>query len=213
MLATACGGEKELNPVVTVRFAQPFPAAAPDLQAFPVRDQGHYSTEVDSTQQLIVTPGALLNLRSIRLQVSRRQWDSLARAHPECVAHWLTGSSPLYRITPASPDSLWLSYQERGTLLSLRRPAGSHLRRYRGRYYLSTPASEDSTQWQVRRLTLLGDHYAWASFNPDSLRLRALAPATVQLRRRAGRLFFTLNPAAGPTTRQVHGYAGLWLPE
>jgi len=35
----------------------------------------------------------------------------------------------------------------------------------------------------------------------------------VRLRRQARRLFFTLSPAPGAATRQVHDYAGLWLPE
>ncbi len=202
-----------MEPVVTVRFAQPFPSDSPDLKAFSARDQGQYPDVVDSTRRLQVTRTALQNRQVFRGWMPRHEWGSLARAQPDSMARFLANPRLGFRLTAVTPDSVQLSYQEVSTILNLREPKHAHLRHYRGRYYLSQPAPDDSTAWEVRRLTLSKGHFAWERFNPDSLRIRALAPTSVQLRRQAGRLFFTVNPADKKSTHQVHDYAGLWLPE
>jgi hypothetical protein len=108
-----------------------------------------------------------------------------------------------------APDSCRLRWTTRDTLGQLKEANATHLRRYRGRYYLSIPA--DSGRWQVERLAVVGRQLRWPEFNRDSLRIRALQPSTVRLKRAESRLLFTLAPRPGLATRQVNKYAGLWL--
>lgn len=65
----------------------------------------------------------------------------------------------------------------------------------------------------VQRLAVVDQRFFLQRFNPDSLRIQALDPATVRQRRANGNLIFTLDPSPGRATRQVDGYDGLWLSE
>jgi len=198
--------------MATVHFAQPFPPATPDLKVIPTYDWGHYRAASDTSRQLLIAADALVNVYLLQGHVERRERDSLARVQPDSLVRMVAKFNSLSGLKLTVAYTLF-SYAMKDTLFSFRQPAQTHVRRYRGHYYFSQPAPDDSTAWEVRRLTLSKGHFAWEHFNPDSLRIRALAPTTVRLRRQARRLFFTLSPAPGAATRQVHDYAGLWLPE
>ena len=52
----------------------------------------------------------------------------------------------------------------------------------------------------VQRLAVVGQQFFLQRFNPDSLRIQALDPATVRQRRANGNLIFTLDPSPGRAT-------------
>lgn len=73
--------------------------------------------------------------------------------------------------------------------------------------------NSDGATWTVQRMAVVDQQFFLQRFNPDSLRIQALDPATVRQRRVNGNLIFTLDPSPGRATRQVDGYDGLWLSE
>ncbi len=199
-LLPSCGPEVEVN------FAQPFPRHAPDLSGFPARHQGQFVAADDT---------ALTMLVENKLVVRRRFWSRMASAHQldslGLPARTFQGWGPdgqRYRVQAAPRDSFRLRGEQRDTLVALR--PGVKLRRYRGWYYLSAP-NADSATWTVQRLAVVDRQFFMQRFNPDSLRIRALDPATVRLRQANGNLIFTLSPQSGRANRQINDYEGLWL--
>ena len=191
---------EEAEPVV-VYFAEPFPANAPDLSGFLPHDCQQYTAVGDTERVFRVSAKVLtasyvesLNLRGALLDSAR-----------------LPRRPGQGQVQALAADSFRLRAETLDTLLNLAGPQRTRLRRYRGVYYISTPAYLDSTKWVVRRISLADRHITWQLFNPDSLRVRALAPGIVQQRRAKGQLRLTLVPQARWAIRQVAGYAGLWL--
>lgn len=194
-------------PEAEVDFARPFPANAPDLREFPAWWQGQYVAVNDTALHLSISPRLLVSQRFLSLVVTARQLDSMGLP-----PHLTRGRDPNgagYQVQAAGADSARLRWEERDTLAAL--GPRTKLRRYHNLCYLNT-STADSTTWAVQRLTVVDGRFSLQKFNPDTLRIRALGPATVQLRRKQGSLFFTLDPRPGRATRQVHSYDGLWLP-
>ena len=195
-------------PVPEVEFARPFPANAPDLREFPADCQGQYAATADAALCLSVGSQVLVRRRACRLTITAHQFDSLGLP-PRAAQAWGPGGAH-YQLQAVGADSVQLRWEERDTLAALGPRA--KLRRYRGWYYLSTAGAADSAAWTVQRLAVANRQFSLQSFNPDTLRIRALDAATVQLRRGHGHRLFILSPRSGRATRQVSGYAGLWLP-
>ncbi|MGI4870517.1 MAG: hypothetical protein ACRYFX_04985 [Janthinobacterium lividum] len=202
-LLTAC------DPPVEVHFAQPFPAAAADLPGFAPGDCGRFVAADDSTRSVVVQPGLLLAQRLLADSVGLRQLDSLGL--PRQAGIFRGHDSVLYRVQPLQASRFRLSQQWADTVLRLAAGSPARLRRYKGWYYLNLPTDTDAGQWEVQRLAVVGKQLYWQSFNPDTLRMQALEPGTVQVQRGQGRLHYTLQPHSARATRQVGRYAGLWL--
>ena len=116
-----------------------------------------------------------------------------------------------YQVRTLAADSFRVRVEVYDTLLHLNSQPAPKLRRHRGWYYVSRPATEDSTKWEVQRLGIAKGRVVWQMLNPDSLRIRALDPTTVQQQRKAGQLLFTLSPQSRRAVWQVSSYDGIWL--
>ncbi|MFD1468465.1 hypothetical protein ACFQ48_09530 [Hymenobacter caeli] len=149
-----------------------------------------------------------MSQRAFSLLVTARQLDSMGLSPRADQGQGPSGVG--YQVQAVGADSARLRWQEQDTLAAL--GPRTKLRRYQRRYYLSTAGPADSTAWTVQRRAAADGRFSLQGFNPDTLRIRALDPATVRLRRNQGTLYFTLDPRPGRATRQVHGYDGLWLP-
>jgi hypothetical protein len=195
------------NNPVEVSFAQPFPTAGADQAGFLPRDQGRYAAAVDTASTLVVSRQQIVRQVVLTVKMRAAELDSMGLPRRAGPARGHEGE--LYHVFGLTPDSCRLRWAVRDTLVQLTGANATHLRRYRGWYYLSTPA--DSGRWQVERLAVAGGQLHWQEFNRDSLRIRALQPSIVRLKRVESRLLFTLTPRPGRATRQVDKYAGLWL--
>lgn len=194
---------------VVVNFAQPFPVSSPDLPGFLPRDQGTYTVPGDTSSVLVLAESALLKKYTETMAVAGAQLDSL-----HIPRHAGYGSNPVglrYSVQPLAADSFRLRVAALDTVLDFAGPRAPRLRYYRGYYYTSTPAYLDSTKWVVRRLAVAKGRLTQQLFNPDSLRVQALDPTTVQRQRTNGQLVFTLAPQSRRAIAQVSSYAGLWL--
>ena len=210
-LLAACDSRMQVenNGPVRVDFAQPFPADTPDLTAFLRRDRQQLILVDDTASRLVITAKALMRNRSGVVQLPKKEADSLGISTRPGWHHYDTGL--LYETLAATADSCVVRVTTPDTLVSLNGKHSPRVRYYGGWYYLNTPDQTDSTKWQVERIGLLNNKFCWQAFNTDSLRIRALDPASRQSRRAAGILLFTLTPQSGRAIRQLHSYAGLWL--
>jgi len=210
----ACDATTQLEiagPVV-VSFAQPFPANVPDLPGFLPRDCKAYAVHPDSSQEFLLCAKALLLMRESWSDGYTGEWvDSMHLARRQGSTR--THDGMRYSVLNVGPGggSYWVHTEAYDTLVSLRGPRAPRLRYRNGWYYLSTPAVLDSTKWTVRRLAVANGRITQQLFNPDSLRVRALDPATVQQRRAGAQLFITLSPQSRRAIGQVSSYGGLWL--
>lgn len=193
---------------VEVRFAQPFPVAAPNIDGFLPRDQGQYVATNDTAATLSVEGQRLVARRRKALNISPAILDSLGLPHQAGVGKGRDGQA--YQVRALAANSFQLRWTSCDTLLELGRQHPTTLRRYQGWYYMSKPAT-DTGKWTVERIAIHKGQLRWQQFNADSLRIGALDSSTVQLKRAASRLLFTLSPASGRATRQVSRYAGLWV--
>jgi hypothetical protein len=116
-------------------------------------------------------------------------------------------------VLKAQPDrnAYWVRTESFYPQIRLTGPHAPRLRYYRGWYYLSAPAINDSTKWTVRRLGVGTGYLVRQFFNPDSLRVRALDPANRRQQRTGAQLVITLSPQSRRAIRQVSSYGGLWL--
>lgn len=202
LLVTACEGGLE------VRFAQPFPAQAADLAAFPARHCAVY-TAADSARSLCIGRTAVWRQELQQRTFRRNQLDSAYRQLRADTTYAETDGT-LHYLKRVGRDSVRDSHLWIDTVFTLTAAAPGVLRRYQGRYYLNTP-TENGDHWKVQRLDINGAHLSWQTFGTDTLRLLALDPATVRYHRAHGALTsFELTPAPGGQTRRLGHYAGLW---
>ncbi len=194
---------------VVVDFAQPFPAHATNLPAFPRRHQAVY-TAPDSTTSLCIGSTAVW-LQEVQSIVVSRHRPGSAFPHLGADSTYRSQEGCLHYLRPVGKDSVRDSWLSDDTIFTLAGARAGRLRRFQGRYYLSTPGATDS--WQVQRLEIDKARLVWQSFGHDTLRLMALDPATVHYGRSKGTSHFQLAPAPGPQTRRVGSYAGLWETE
>ena len=194
---------------VVVNFAQPFPGGAPDLPGFLPRDCGRYTALGDTGAVLVLSEKALVNKHYDASDVAGAQLDSLHI--PRRTGSGLGPAQLRYCVQALAADSFRLQLEAQDTLLSLTGPQAPRLRYHQRYYYISTPSQLDSTKWTVRRLAVAHGHITRQLFNPDSLRVQALDPATMQRRRTNGQLVITLAPQSRRAIGQVSSYTGLWL--
>ena len=207
----ACDNASQLEtsgPVV-VNFTQPFPATAPDLPGFLPRDRGQYTALDDTSRAVLLGEEALIEKYVGTMVAAGAQLDSLRIPHR--TGRGLSLAGLRYSVQTLSPDSFKLRVETLDTLLNFTGPQAPKLRYYQGYYYTSRPSRQDSTKWTVRRLAVINGHITQQLFNPDSLRVQALDPASVQRHRTHGQLVFTLSPQSRRAIGQVSSYAGLWL--
>ena len=203
LLSAACGDAVE-TAAPQVNFAQPFPAFARDLAAFPARHQGAYALPDDPARQLVIGARAVWQQQLVRLAETKASFDS-SGLKPAPLGKWQMHQSLAYRLLRVRPDSVWLECYWPDTLFALTMRAGNRLRRWQGTYYLSYP---DSASWRTERLVLQGQLLHWQALGTDTLRLAALPAGVV---RRVGRRHWQLQPTSRPHARQVARYAGLWV--
>lgn len=203
------GYHQEVMEPVVVYFAQPFPASAPDLPGFLPRDRRQYTLPDDTARVFGLSEKALTVRYSETMDVRGSLLDSFKLSRQPGSGLALGGLR--YRVRALAADSFRLRAETLDTLLNLAGPRPTRLRRYQGWYYISMPAYLDSTKWVVQRLAVANGHLTRQLFNPDSLRVQALDPATVQRRRTDGQLIITLAPQSRRAIGQVSSYAGLWL--
>jgi hypothetical protein len=194
---------------VVVNFAQPFPTEAPDLPGFLPHNQGQYTTPGDTSSVFVLAEKALIHSYAGRAEVTGAELDSLRI--PRRVGSGVSPKGQRYSVQRLATDSFRLRLAIQDTVLNFTSVKAPRLRYYKGHYYTSTPTWQDSTKWMVRRLAVANGRIKQQLFNPDSLRVRALDPATVQRRRANGQLVFTLAPQSRRAIGQVSSYAGLWL--
>lgn len=192
---------------VEVSFAQPFPTGHAMVVGFAPRDQGQYVATDDTACTLLVSSHRLITRRFETLKLAAAQLDSLGLPHRLGRNQARTGY--WYQVKPLAADSFQLRWQSLDTLAELGGRQRAQWSRYRGWYYLNTQTERGA--WAVERLAFAGGRLHWQEFNRDSLRIRALLPSTVSLKRQGSRLLFTLSPSPGQATRQVSDYYGLWL--
>jgi hypothetical protein len=214
---TACDGEKigMMERSYAVGFAQPFPEQAQDKAKFPARFQGIYNA-ADSRYALCIGPTAVWT-RKQRREMYHATWQQLDSLRlflsvddGDSTYQDLNGNRHHLRIV--GRDSVRDSWQRLDTIFSLAGPTTGRLRRFQGRYYLST-RPQNADYWQVQRLEISGPHLVWQSLGQDTLRLRALDTASVHVGRADGFSLFRVQPAAGQQMRRVGDYAGLWETE
>lgn len=193
--------------VVTVEFAEPFPADAADLPGFAAHHQGRYQSATDTTEALLLGRQQLVLQQWQSWRLTGRQLDSLALPH-RTGRGWL--QSQPYRVQALAADSFCLSWQRTDTLLRAGTGQPTRLRQYQGWYYLSEPDPAATGHWQVQRLAVAGRHLIRQALSPDSLRLRALDPAALELHREPHTLRFVVRPRGGHARHQLGRYTGLW---
>jgi hypothetical protein len=204
----ACDAQE---PRVVVNFDQPFPAGAPDLAGFLPRHRGRHSEQgQDSSRTLLVNQKALVESHFESAELPGAWLDSMGVPR-QPGSYWARDGFRYQVRAPLAADSFRVRVEVYDTLLNLSSRPAPKLRRHRGWYYVSRPDLEDSTKWEVQRLSIIKGQVVWQLPNPDSLRIRALDPATVQQRRKTGQLFFTLAPQSRRAIGQVSSYDGLWL--
>jgi hypothetical protein len=203
----ACDAQK---PRVVVNFDQPFPAGTSDLAGFLPRHRGRYSEQgQDSSRIVLVSQKALVESHFELAKLPGTWLDSMGV--PRQLGSYWGRDGFRYQVRALATDSFQVRVEIYDTLLNLSSRPAPKLRRHRGWYYVSRPHPEDSTKWEVQRLGMRKGQIVWQLPNPDSLRIRALDPATVQQRRKAGQLLFTLSTQSRRTSWQVNSYDGLWL--
>lgn len=200
----------EQKPQVVVNFSQPFPAGRSDLPGFLPRHCGRYSEQGnDSSRALIISQKSLVESHIESAELPGTWLDSMGV--PRQLGSYLGRDGFRYQVRTLAADSFRVRVEVYDTLLSLNGQSALKLRRHRGWYYVSCPAAEDSTKWEVQRLGISSGRVVWQLPNPDSLRIRALDPATVRQQRKTGQLLFTLSPQSRRASWQVSSYDGLWL--
>jgi hypothetical protein len=193
-------------PAVQVRFAQPFPVGTDPAGTFARADQGQYPAVGNPGTTLLVSPRWVLERRISTDTLLAGQLDSLGL--PRQPGPGLGHDGQPYQLRRLGANTFQRRQERYDTLASLLGHARKQVRRYKGWYYLSTPADG---QWRVERLGVLDGHFCWQYFDADSLRIRALQPQMVHLVRDGRQLQFTLSPQPGRQSRQVNRYNGLWL--
>lgn len=204
LLLTACDGPE-------VDFGHPFPTAAPDLTAFPARHQGRYVAPDDSTRQLYIAEKAMWSAQLWSTQLARHQLDS-AKIPPEGrkLNIWQMATDKRYRLRAASADSVWLDTWSQDTLCDLGAASASRLRWWRGAYYLSQPADDAATYWNVERFVLDGRRLSREALSDDTLRIAVLPPGVVRRLTAGKNPHYLLNPSTRKQERQIANYDGLW---
>ncbi|MCI1186737.1 hypothetical protein MON38_04855 [Hymenobacter sp. DH14] len=194
-----------------VTFAGPFPAQAADMAEFPARHRGVYTAD-DSTSSVCIGRTAVWVQELETQRHSRHEFDSLGfRLRADST--YLAGGK-LHYLHQIGRDSVRDSWLRTDTIFTIGDSFGTgHLRRFQGRYYLSIydgTAAHRVDMWDVERLEIKGRHLLRQRLGTDTLRLRALAPATVRYTRYDGTSYFQIAPGTPAETRRVGRYAGLW---
>ena len=203
----ACDGQ---GPRVVVSFDQPFPATAPDLAGFLPRHRGRYSKQLnDSARALIINDKCLVESHIESALLPGAWLDSVGV--PRQLGSHRGHNGHSYQVRRLAADSFRVQVEVYDTLVDLSSQPVPKLRRHRAWYYVSRPATEDSATWEVQRIGIIDGQVSIQLLNPDSLRIRALDPSTVQQRRKAGQLIFTLAPRSRRAIWQVSSYDGLWI--
>ena len=205
----ACDVRRES--VVVVNFTQPFPATAPNLPGFLPRDCQRYAERIDTSRALLISEKALVETHTASVRLPGTWLDSMGV--PRQPGRYWGRDGYRYHVLTLRADSFRVRVEVYDTLLNVSGPSAPKLRHHRGWYYVSSPAYEDSTKWEVRRLGIVNGQVVRQLFNPDSLRIRALDPAIVRQQRTAGQLIFTLAPQSRRAIWQVSSYDGLWIEE
>lgn len=197
-----------------VTFAQRFPAQRPDLPVFPPRLRGRFLA-LDSGRTLVISPTELIEGRREHRKYRRAEFEALAQRPPQVAQAPRGPANERPEVRALGRDSGRESWWNRDTIFSLGGAGGGRLRQFQGRYYLSRDVSTGPghPSWLVQRLEIDGRRLSWQTLGQDTLRLRALDPASVRRRREAGACGYGLLPAPGPQTRRVGRYAGLWQTE
>lgn len=195
----------------SVQFAGPFPAQAADMAEFPARHRGVY-TAADSSSSVCIGRTAVWVQALETQRLSRYEFDSLGyRLRADST--YLNGGK-LHYLHLMGRDSVRDSWLRTDTIFSIGSSFGAgHLRRFQGRYYLSTysgTAAHRIDMWDVERLEINGRHLLRQRLGNDTLRLGALAPATVHYTRYDGTSYFQIVPGTLAETRRVGRYEGLW---
>ncbi|MBF9219667.1 hypothetical protein [Hymenobacter ruricola] len=216
-LLTACDGEKvEMQERhYAVGFAQPCPGQAKKKASFPAHWQGVYAASAPGYSLCIgATAVWKQQQRSEMYHASWQQLDSLRLllSVNDADSSYQDFNGNRHQLHLIGRDSVRDSWLRCDTVFSLAGPHAGQLRRFQGRYYLSTRA-ENEDYWQVQRLEIAGRHLTWQCLGQDTLRLRALDTAAVHTRRRPGFSLFRVQPASGRQKRHVGDYAGLWETE
>lgn len=191
----------------TVQFAGPFPAQAADMPEFPARHRGVY-TAADSRRSVCIGRAAIWRQELETQFYSRREYDSL-RFRLRADSMYLADGQ-LHALRCVGRDSVRDSWLRTDTIFST---ASGNLRRFQGRYYLSSyggTVASDVDMWSVERLEISGHHLRWQQLGSDTLRLWVLAPATVRRTRHDDFTYFQIVPHSLAETRRVGRYEGLW---
>ena len=195
----------------TVQFAGPFPAQAADMPEFPARHRGVY-TAADSSSSVCIGRTAMWVQELETQQYSQHAFDSLG-FRMRADSTYLAGGK-LHYLHQLGRDSVRDSWLRTDTVFAIGSSFGAgHLRRLQGRYYLSTYAGTVAHRidvWAVERLEINGHHLRWQQLGNDTLRLRALAPATVRRARYDDFTYFQIVPSSPAETRRLGRYEGLW---
>jgi len=206
----ACDAQQK--PQVVVNFDQPFPFGKPDLPGFLPRHRRRYPEHTyDSSRSRIISDKLLVESHIVSVELSGAWLDSMGVPHQ--LGSYRGRDGFHYQVRTLAADSFRVRVEVYDTLLYLNSRPLSILRRHRGWYYVSRPAAEDSTKWEVQRLGILEGRVVLQLLNPDSLRIWALDPSTVQQQRKTGQLIFTLSPQSRRAIWQVSNYDGLWIEE
>ncbi|WP_331058380.1 hypothetical protein [Hymenobacter sp.] len=200
-LLTACEGGVE------VTFAQPFPAQAADMAAFPARHRAVY-TAPDSSRSLCVGRTAVWRQELQSITLDRRQLDSLPRRLTQD-STYQDEKGRLHYVRLVTQDSVRDSWLLQDTIFTLAGPNAGKLRRFQGRYYLNVPKAGDDS-WLVQRLEIEGHRLSWQTLGQDTVRLLASEAAPIRYHRAKGISHFRLAPSTPQQTRRVGRYAGLW---
>lgn len=198
------------GPHVVVYFDQPFPASASDLPGFLLRHRGRYPKQLNDSARALIINGKCLIESHIESALLPGAWLDSAGVPRQLGSH-RGRNGHIYQVRTLAADSFRVRVEVYDTLVNLNRQPAPKLRRHRAWYYLSRPATEDSATWEVQRIGLIDGQVRIQLLNPDSLRIRALDPTTVQQRHKAGQLIFTLAPKSRRAIWQVSSYDGLWI--
>ena len=179
------------------------------MQGFPTRHLGVY-TATDSSKSLCVGPTAVWRQELEHRTRTRHQLDSL-HLPLRADSAYQEKNGQLHYLRLMANGKVRDSWLRCDTIFSLVGADAGQLRRLQGRYYLSTPYRNDGS-WQVQRLDIAGRHLTWETLGQDTLRLKALDPASVQREVGKGVIYFHLTPEPGRQTRRMGRYDGLWQP-